>query len=870
MAEINNNNNNNNNNNPEMDTGNEELKNEQGISTAKRVGKITLRILSYVMNVLLTLMLVGTTCAIIIGTVFCIYIKNYVDPEIDSSLFAAASSDTTTRLYYMDYENEDARINEDGTPVEIESQRLYSTDNSIWVSYEQMPKNLINAFTSVEDHRFFSHNGVDWIRTGSAVFSYFFGKGDFGGSTITQQLIKNLTGDNENSIQRKVQEIFRALHLEEEMSKEDILEMYLNIVFLGNNCYGVQAAANTYFDKDVSELSLVECASLAAIVKNPSRYEPLYHDIYYTEDENGEKKENGNRARRSTVLFTMNEYGKISDKEYEEALETELVLAGNVDADKEEDKPKVDNVNTWYTDAVIEDVQKALINEYGYTEYVASLMIYTGGLQIYTCMDPEVQAVIDEVYINDDKEAGYFPYATDGLQPESSIIVIDPYTGDVLGLAGGRGEKMQSRILNRATQAKRPCGSSIKPVSVYAPAIDTGVATMGSDYDDCPVTTTEDGTMWPHNLPDVYNGYTTVQDALRRSVNTCAVKILKDVGIDYSFEFMKDTLDMHSLVESYTTASGYTVSDKSEAPLALGQFSYGITLWELTAAYGMFQNDGIHCKSRLWYEVRDSEGNVILKNEPEYEMAISEESADIMTLMMQNVISSGTATAVTLDDRVNVAAKTGTTTADFDRTFIGYTPYYLCGCWFGYDMNQALSDFGTSPSLIVWDKVMNMLQDKVEAKAAATGEAIKTFDISDSLVEVTYCKDSGMLLGDNCAHDPRGSRAETGFFTRETAPTAKCDVHVLVNYDRITSSVATDKCPKENIKKVALVRNETRLFDCQVTITDAQYTYRALGNVTRYPTYIGYGYYYYAIPEGKKVGRSYDEKQFNCACEIHQ
>lgn len=843
---------------------------EKVLFILKTVGRITLRVLSYVMNVLLTLMLIGTTCAIIVGTVFCIYIKNYVDPKIDSSLFVTASSDTTTRLYYMDYENEEARINEDGTPVELEDQRLYSTDNSIWVSYDQMPEDLIDAFVCVEDHTFFTHNGVSWKRTAGAVLGYFFGDGDYGGSTITQQLVKNLTGDNEATVQRKVQEIFRALHLEKEMSKEDILEMYLNIVFLGNNCYGVQAAANTYFDKDVSELTLVECASLAAIVKNPSQYEPLYHDVVFRENEEGEMEEVGNRARRSTVLFTMNDYGKISDKEYDKALETELELVGINKEEGTGETTKSESVNSWYTDAVIEDVQRALMEEYGYSEYVASLMIYTGGLQIYTCMDPEVQAVIDEVYTHDKKEDGYFPYATDGLQPESSVVVTDPYTGDVLGLAGGRGEKSQSRILNRATQAKRPVGSSIKPVSVYAPAIDTGVATMGSVYDDAPVTTAADGSMWPHNLPDVYNGYTTVQDALRRSVNTCAVRILRDVGIDYSFDFMKNTLNMNSLIESYTTASGYTVSDKAEAPLALGQFSYGITLWELTAAYGMFPNDGVFCKSRLWYEVCDSDGNTILKNEAEYEMAISEESADIMTLMMEKVVSAGTATAVTLDERVDVAGKTGTTTADFDRTFIGYTPYYVCGCWFGYDMNQALSDFGTSPSVIIWDKVMNMLQDKVEAKAAANGEAIKTFEMSPNLVEATYCKDSGMLLGDACAHDPRGSRAEKGYFTIDSAPSATCDVHVMVNYDKVTGAVATDKCPEANLKQVALIRNESRKFACQVTITDAQYTYRSLGDVTKYPTYNGFAYYYYALPEGVVAGRSAGVKQFNCACPNHQ
>ncbi|MBR6676316.1 MAG: transglycosylase domain-containing protein [Clostridia bacterium] len=838
------------------------------------IGKVTLRILSYLMNVILTVLLIGTTCGIIVGTVFCIYLGNYIDPEIDASLFVSASSDSTTRLYYMEYENEEARINEDGTPVEIVDQRLYSTDNSIWVTYEKMPKELIDAFVCVEDHRFFSHNGVDWLRTGNAVLTYFFGAGDFGGSTITQQLIKNLTGDNETTVQRKIQEIFRALHLEKEMSKEDILEMYLNIVFLGNNCYGVQAAANTYFDKDVSELSLVECAALAGIVKNPSQYEPVYHDIVYKVNEDGEMEENGNRARRRTVLYTMNREGKISDKTFDEAWDTELVLAGINKDEETEVVEKPERVNTWYTDAVIEDVQKALMEEYGYTEYVASLMIYTGGLQIYTCMDPEIQQCIDEVYFNDKKDDGYFPYATDGIQPESAMVIIDPYTGDVVGLAGGRGEKTQSRILNRATQAKRPCGSSIKPLSVYAPAIDTGIATMGSVYDDCPVTTSTDGKLWPHNLPDVYHGLTTVQDALKRSVNTCAVKILNDVGVEYTFDFLKNTLDMHSLIESRTLPSGEIVSDIGPAPLALGQFSYGITLWELTAAYGIFQNDGMFCKSRLWYEVLDSEGNVILKNEPEYEMAISPESADIMTKMMQNVIAPGAggtaAGQINLLQRVDIAGKTGTTTKDFDRTFVAYTPYYVTGCWFGYDQNQSLSNFGKSPAIVVWEKVMEKIQDKIEAKAALTGEPIKKFDFSQNLVEVTYCKDSGMLPCETCSHDPRGGRTETGFFTADSAPAAPCDVHVLVNYDNVTKAIATPNCPAANITDVALVRNEGRNFVCQVNITDAEFTYRSMGAVTKYPTYRGFAYYYYTLPEGTVVGRTGSKvEQFNCACPDH-
>lgn len=731
----------------------------------KTIGKVSLRALTYIMNTLLTILLIGAVCGIIVGTVFCIYIKNYVDPQIDSSLLVGARSDNTTRMYYMDFETEDDRISEDGTPVELESERLYSSDNSIWVSYEQMPKDLINAFTSVEDHRFFDHNGVDWLRTGKAVVTYFFGAGDFGGSTITQQLVKNLTGDKENSIQRKVQEIFRALNLEKEMSKEEILEMYLNIVFLGNNCYGVQAAANTYYGKDVSELSLVECASLAAIVKNPTKYEPLRHDVVMYEDDKGGEKEDGNRARRNTVLYTMHQYGKINQAQFDEAVETDLVL---YKADENENGSNTTgHINSWYTDAVIADVRDALMDKYGYSSYTASLAIYTGGLQIYTCMDPKVQNVLEEVYVNDEQ---HFPYATSGLQPESSMIVLDPYTGDVLGLVGGRGEKTQNRILNRATQAKRPVGSSIKPLSVYAPAVDLEVITMGSIYDDVPLKYTDAGVPWPRNLPNVYGGLTTIQDAVRRSVNTIAVRVLEDITVDYSFDFLKNTLHMDNVIESYTTGSGQVVSDKDLAPLALGQFSYGITLWELTAGYDIFPNEGVYSKSRLWYKVLDSDGNVVLENKSDYEIAISEEAASIMTNILQGVVTSGTGRAVTVDQYVNVAGKTGTTTADFDRTFVGYTPYYLGGVWVGYDMNQALSDFGTNPAVQIWDKVMTMLHEDIFARVRAGEETLKNFELSDRLVECTYCRYSGLLAASGCW-------GEKGYFTKDTVPTEYCYGH---------------------------------------------------------------------------------------------
>ncbi len=828
-----------------------------------RVGKILLRVLSYVLNILFTILLIGLICGVIVGTVFAIYIKNYVDPEIDSSLLRGAGSDTTTRMFYMDYENEDDRINEDGTAVELEDQRLYSSDNSIWVKYEDIPDDLVNAFIAIEDHRFKEHNGVDWIRTGKAVFGYFLGSGDFGGSTITQQLIKNLTGDDEVSPQRKVQEIFRAINLENEMSKEQILEMYLNIVFLGNNCYGVQTAANTYFDKDVSELTLVECAALASIVKNPSKYEPLRHDVvYYENKETGEMEEDGNRARRNDVIFRMHQLEMISDDERDAGYETELVLK----TDKENSRDDTSTVNSWYTDAVINDVQQALMDEYGYSSYVASLMIYSGGLQIYTCMDPDVQETLETVYENDGE---YLPAVTDGLQPESAMIVIDPYTGDVLGLVGGRGQKTQNRIMNRATQSKRPAGSCIKPVSVYGPAIDLGVATMASTYDDTPVRFDEEKNAWPHNLPDIYRGITNVKNALRHSINTVAVKMLQDVTVDYSFDFIKNTLHMDSVIESYTKADGTIVSDKDLAPLALGQFSYGITLWELTAGYTMFQNDGIYSESRLWYKVLDSDGNVILENEPEYEIAISEEAASIMTVMMQDVITNGTGTAITLDQKVNVAGKTGTTTADFDRWFIGYTPYYVGGVWTGYDMNQSLSDFGQNPSLQIWDTVMTMLHQDVINAAASGGEPIKKFELSDKLVEATYCKDSGMLVSDACKLDPEGNRTEKAYFTKDTLPTEYCTTHVLVAFDKTTNRVANPNCPAETLVYKAL-RNVDRNFPVQITVVDTQYTTNSKFDplTMRFPTVDYYPFYHYAL-EGGFTGITNHDKQYNAVCQAH-
>lgn len=840
-------------------------KREKAKKIAGIVGTVFFRIFAFLLNAFLTVMLIGMITGIIVGTVFTVYIKNYVDPSVDTSLLVTAGKDTTTRLYYTEYATEEDRINGNGTAVELENQRLYGADNSIWASYDQFPDALKDAFISIEDHRFESHNGVDWVRTTKAVFGYFFGKGDFGGSTITQQLIKNMTGDDDATIQRKVQEIFRALNLEKQLDKSEILEMYLNIVYLGNNCRGVQAAANFYFNKDVSELDLKECAALAAIVKNPSKYEPLRHDVaYYTDKETGIEEEDGNRKRRNDIIYMMWQYGKISEQEYldatyynDETGEGKLVVCGNTEGSDVERE-----VNSWYTDAVFTSVRDALMENYGYSSYVASMTIYNGGLQIYTAMDYDIQMTMEDIYRRDTE---YFPSASNAEQPESSMVVCDPFTGDVLGLVGGRGEKAGNRILNRATQSKRPPGSSIKPISVYAPAVDNGLVTYGTAIDDSPVSF-NGNVAYPKNAPNRYDGLTTIHEAVRTSKNTVAMKTLDKVGIENSFTFLHDTLRIDSVLDAKETTWGTVVTDKAPAPLSLGQLSYGLTVQEITNAYCIFANDGIISKSRLWTKVTDSEGNVILDNPIEQDVAISAQSATVMTKMMQEVVSTGTASSITLKKSVDCAGKTGTTQEDYDRWFVGYTPYYVAGVWFGYDLNQSLTEFRGNPAVTMWDTVMTVLHQKYFDEANNGGEAVKSFNDAAGIVEETYCKDSGLLMTEACYADPRGSRAETGYFTQATKPTEKCNVHVMVDYCKSGGGVAGPNCPASETVKYGLL-DVKREFDYQVYITDAQYSYRDIGS-SKPASSSTVPFYYYFLGD-KYSGITNANSQFNCYCALH-
>lgn len=844
------------------------------------VGKVLFKIFSYFMNILLTVLLIGLITGVIVGTVFAIYINNYLDLEFDASTIVTVNQDSATRIYYVEYETSEDRQNRNGTAVELEDQRLSSADNKIAVSYKQLPENLINAFVSIEDKRFFKHNGVDWITTANAVRKFIFG-GSGGGSTITQQLIKNITGEDEVTIQRKVEEIFRALNLETKKSKEEILEAYMNIIYLGKGQTGVQQAANYYFGKDVSELSLVECAAIASIVKNPSQYNPESHeDDYYVTNSKGEEvKREGNASRRWVVLEEMYKNGYITEAECREAQNATLVLAEH----DEEEESLGDGMTlySWYTEALITDLTNALMEKYNIEYTVAINMVYNSGYKIYTPMDPEVQKLLEEIYTND---TAYFPSTGVGLQPQSACVVTDPATNDVLGVVGGRGQKTINRGTDRATVATRPPGSSIKPLSVYGPALDAGIITYGSVVDDTPVMfnkyviyegTDSSSTVYgydpyPQNLPVVYRGLTTINSAVTRSVNTVAMKVLQMLTIDKSFDFMKNKLGFDSLIESAEKSNGEVITDKGLAALALGQPNYGVTLLEMTAAYEIFDNNGIYNSPKLFIRVEDSEGNVVIDNsQAETNIVIKDETASIMTIMLQKVMNEGTGTSCTLRNYVDVAGKTGTTSSDFDRYFVGYTPYYVCGVWTGYDMNQSLSAFGENPSLTVWDTIMTKLHQKYIDEANNGGTPLKTFEVAPGVIEVTYCKDSGKLCTDACDLDPRGWRRETGYFTRETAPTEYCDTHVIVKRDNSTGLIASANCNPANCSDVALIRVEDRSFPIEIYVEDAQYVYREMPSSVKPGGWWGVPFFVNMLSEGEYCGSSYASTPYNAYCYKH-
>ncbi|MBQ7358327.1 MAG: transglycosylase domain-containing protein [Clostridia bacterium] len=653
-------------------------------------------------NVILILIVISMIFATVASAGAGLLLSDKAELEINAELVSSVLDDSKTVLYY--YEGGDVN-----SPKILTENLSSSSSKYVFTPISKIPQSMIDAFIAIEDKRFYSHHGVDFLRSGKAIANYIFRRSSsFGASTITQQVIKNLTGQSQRTPTRKINEIFQALNLEKKYSKDEILEIYLNIINLSNGCTGVGAAAEYYFSKAPSELSLEEISTIAAITNNPSLYDPIRHP------ENTVK-------RRDTVLLCMYEQGYITETEYTNAKASGLVL--NI---KESGTAK----NSWFVETVISD----LVDEYtaqGYSRQYAYGQIFHGGLQIFTTVNPEIQNILESYY-----ESLGDRLITDRPAPQSSMIIMDQYNGDILGIVGATGKKQGELLQNYATDTRRPPGSAIKPLSVYAPLIDSGEINWASIIEDSPVTQIS-GKDWPQNANRKYRGDIDISDALANSVNTAAVKLLYRLGEEESLAFLKDNLHIESLVSPSKNAAG----DANAVSLALGQTLHGITLRELVSAYSIF-SDGNMSRARSYYKVTDKNGNIIFDNRQNQEAVIRRESADIMTKLLEGVVEHGTAAGkISLDEKISVAGKTGTTQGNCDRLFVGYTPSLLGGVWCGYDYPEPISPSLGNPSIKIWDEVMSLIY-----QTESYQKAPKQFNKSDKVQKQTYNKKTGEFV----------------------------------------------------------------------------------------------------------------------------
>ena len=708
-----------------------------------------------------------------------------------------------------------------------------SGSNRVYVTLNEIPLNLQHAFVAIEDERFYDHNGIDIkgiIRAGFAGIRNGF-HFDQGASTITQQLLKNnvfegwTTQSGIERIQRKIQEQYLAIELSKVKSKEWVLENYLNTINLGQNTLGVQSASRRYFGKDVSELNLSESAVIAGITKNPSAYNPVSHP-------------EENKKRRKLVLKNMKDQDFISESQYQEALEDDVysrIQQVNIEYAEE-------NPNSYFVDALIEQVVQDLVEKKGYTDTQAYKAIYNSGLTIQSTQDMDIQKICDEEVNNLENYATEPLYSfsyrlttehTDGsienfsdqtmlshyrasnadyslnfssveeaqaaidaykaeilgpgdsipeggestvftMQPQASVTILDQYTGDVKAIVGGRGEKSGSRTLNRATSTTRQPGSTFKVLAAFAPALDTAGMTLATVQDDCPFSYSNGTSL--RNYDNSYHGFTTIRYAITESINVVTVKTMADispqVGFDYLENFGFTTLSQDDIVES----------------LSLGGITNGVTNLELTAAYATIADKGTYTKPRFYTKILDHNKNVLIDNTPETHTVLKETTAFLLTDAMKDVLTKGTGSADKFSN-MPTAGKTGTTTKNRDVLFSGFTPYYTCSVWCGFDDNSPQDNALTSNPKKLWKNIMGRIHD---------GLPQKDFDKPEGIVTAKVCRKSGKLAVEGlCDADPRGSMFEMEFFAAGTEPTEYCDHHVSATICTKSGMLANEYCPKK-------------------------------------------------------------------------
>ena len=619
----------------------------------------------------------------------------------------------------------------DKSGATVELARLHGEEDRVWVDLDDMSPYLKEAFIALEDTRFMKHHGVDWIRTFGVILKP--SNIGQGGSTITQQLIKNVTNNKEVTIVRKYREILMALNLEENYDKDVILEAYLNTLYLGSGCYGVKTASEKYFGKDVSELDAAECACLAVITKAPTKYNPLL---------NPEE----NLKRRNHCLKLMYNEGKgcLNEEEYNAATTENLIFTNSPDyvpSDKIKDTKTANEeekvINSFYVDYVIQAVRDDLMEKYGYSKQQATNQIYYGGLKIYTAVDLDVQATLEDVYVNR-KSFPDMVSKKDGSKVQSAMTIMD-YQGRIVAMVGQAGAKTQNRGLNRAANSYRQPGSTIKPLATYAPAIDMNIYNYSSMIKDYAIAV--NGSLWPHNVDKSLGSgnNVTVKYAIQKSLNTVPARIINyDVGIDNSFNFLRDNFHLSRLDEK---------EDRTLSPLATGALTNGTTTVEMAAAYATFGNGGLYYKPYAYYKVTNSSGSeIVLSNEnPASQRAISEETSDIMCELLQTVDTSyyGTASNVR---KFQIMAKTGTTSSDKDRWFCAGTPYYVAAVWVGFDSPETLNA-SVNPGGKIFFRVFDDIHKGLDAKQ---------FPKSSGTVEKSFCSRTGKLASSNCGSTQKG------------------------------------------------------------------------------------------------------------------
>lgn len=671
-------------------------------------------------------------------------------------------------------------------------------ENRQIITLADMPDYLPKAFVSIEDERFYKHHGVDWKRTIGATVQYIFNRGSssYGGSTITQQLVKNLTNEKDDSgvagMVRKVKEMAKARQIEKMISKDQILELYLNIIFLGDQAYGVEVASQYYFSKSAKDLSLAESAFLAGINHSPNAYNPF--KTQETQEKQDAVKEKINN-RTKTVLGKMKELGYINDEEYNTAsAEVENGLAfqqGSVATNEAS--------YSYLTKAAIEQVKQDLMEQNDWSEAMADFNIRNKGYTIYTTQDTAIQTRMEEEFKKDDTYVRTARTANaDGVKEKSqaAMVIIDHTNGQVVGEVGGLGSDSNASGLNRGTQSYRQTGSSMKPLAVIAPGLENNTLTAGTVYDDCP---TKFGTYEPKNDGGHYYRQITIRDAIETSQNIPELKAMSDLTPSKSIDFLQSIgfSKIHKASEKVYYGSSLIADDNLS--LALGGLTIGATPLEMAAGYAMIANDGEYISPTFYTKVEDKDGNVILEAEQEKKQVMSAQNAYILKSILEEPVtgSSGTATYCRIAG-MDVAAKTGTTNENKDRWLCGFTPYYAAATWYGYDTPTEVYFSGRNPAGRLWSAIMSDIHKSKEGKR---------FEQPSGIVQATICKDTGLLAGDTC------TKTYTEIFVKGTEPKERCQGRITVRVCKETGLLANEYCtdveeksykqkpPKENTTK---------------------------------------------------------------------